>query len=248
MIYDLQKASILKRISAFLLDFILLLILTAGFIALLTLIVRFDFYYNQLAEYDKQYKEIGIESITITKEQYEALGAEAKEYYDTTINDVRALMSQCVSRAFMSLSLGLFFSHLVLEFIIPLILKNGQTVGKKIFSVGVMQISGVKLKPVSLFVRAMLGKYAVETMVPLSIVLIFFFIEANALLFILFIALYVLEIVLFFVTKRYAFIHDVLASSVTIDMQSQMIFNTTEEMIAYKEELHQKEVEQAEYK
>ena len=56
MIYDLQKASILKRISAFLLDFILLLILTAGFIALLTLIVRFDFYYNQLAEYDKQYK------------------------------------------------------------------------------------------------------------------------------------------------------------------------------------------------
>ena len=67
MIYDLQKASILKRISAFLLDFILLLILTAGFIALLTLIVRFDFYYNQLAEYDKQYKEIGIESITIPR-------------------------------------------------------------------------------------------------------------------------------------------------------------------------------------
>lgn len=248
MIYDLQKASILKRISAFLLDFILICILATGFCALLSVIVRFDDCYNQLIDYNEQFKTYDIDPITITEEKYAELPDEAKKFYDDTIMDYRRTMSNCISRAFLIISIGLFLAHLVTEFIVPLCLKNGQTVGKKIFSVGVMQITGVKLKPVSLFVRSILGKYAIETMVPLSIILIFFFIEANALLFILFIALYVFQIVVFFVSKRYAFIHDALASSVVVDMQTQMIFNSNEEMLAFKEEQHRQQADKAEYK
>ena len=99
-----------------------------------------------------------------------------------------------------------------------------------------------------MFVRAMLGKYAIETMVPLSILLIFFFVVHEATLFIVFVALYVFQIILFFATKTRSFIHDALASSVTVDMASQMIFNSTEEMIAYKESLHEQEAKEAEYK
>jgi len=248
MIYDLQKASILKRISAWLLDFILICILATGFGALLSVIVQFDDCYNQLVEYNKQYEELGIDPVTMTEEKLAELSDEARDFYKGTIKDYRMVMSNCISRAFLTISIGLFLAYLVSEFIIPLCLKNGQTLGKKVFSIGVMQITGVKLNPISLFVRSVLGKYAIETMVPLSIVLIFFFIEANALLLILFIALYVFQIILFFVSKRYAFIHDALASTVVIDMQTQMIFNSNEEMLAFKEEQHRQEAEKAEYK
>lgn len=248
MIYDLQKASILKRISAWLLDFILICILATGFGALLSVIVKFDDDYEQIVAYEKRYEELGIESIAISQEKADLLTGEAKAYYEETTGEVRRLVSICVNKAFIMISLGLFFAYLITEFVIPLCLKNGQTVGKKVFSVGVMQISGVKLKPISLFVRSMLGKYAIETMVPLSILLIFFFIRPEGLLFILLVALGIFQIVLFFATKTRSFIHDALASSVTVDMQSQMIFNTAEEMIAYKEETSRKEADKAEYK
>ena len=248
MIYDLQKASILKRISAFLLDFILICILATGFGALLSIIVDFNGCYSQFKDYNEQYEALGIDPITMTEEKHAELTDEARKYYDDTIIDYRRAMSNCISRAFLIISIGLFLSHLVLEFIIPLLLKNGQTVGKKVFSVGVMQVTGVRLKPISLFVRAILGKYAIETMVPLSMLLIFFFITPEAMLFILFIALYIFQIVLFFVSKRYAFIHDALASSVVVDMQTQMIFGTNEEMIRYKEEISKQQAEKAEYK
>lgn len=248
MIYDLQKASILKRISAFLLDFILICILATGFGALLSLIVKFDATYNEIVAYQELFKEAGIESIALTAEQVEALSPTARAVYDENIGGIKIAVSSCVSKAFLIISLGLFFANLIVEFVVPLCFKNGQTLGKKIFSVGVMQINGVRLKAVALFVRSMLGKYAIETMVPLSLLLIFFFVANEAMLFILFVALYIFQIVLFFVSKRRAFIHDALSSSVVIDMQTQMIFNTYEELVAYKEEQHRQEAEKAEYK
>lgn len=248
MIYDLQKASILKRISAWLLDFILICILATGFGALLSLIVNMDSYYDQLVTYEEEYASHGIESLFVTEEMYNELPAEAQEFYSSVREDVYRLVYQCLLRAFLVVSLALFFAHLVLEFILPLILKNGQTVGKKIFGVGVMQISGVRLKHVSLFVRAILGKYAVETMVPIAIVFVFIFFEPSVILLLVILAIVVLQVVLFFATKTFSLIHDVLSSSVAVDMQTQMIFESTEEMLAYKEEAHAKEVEKAEYK
>lgn len=211
-------------------------------------IVRFDDCYNGFIQIEESFQQHGIESATISKEAYDQLTDEAKQFYNDNINEARYLLSNCVTRAFLSISISLFLTHLLLEFVIPLLLKNGQTVGKKVFGIGLMQISGVKVKPVALFVRAMLGKYAVETMVPLSTALIFFFLEPNALLFILFFAIYILEIIIFFASKNYSFIHDVMASTVNVDMKTQMIFNSTQEMIDYKEELHKQESEKAEYK
>jgi hypothetical protein len=38
----------------------------------------------------------------------------------------------------------------LLEFLVPYLLKNGQTVGKKMFSLGVMRVDGVKISTFSL--------------------------------------------------------------------------------------------------
>ncbi|MCM1195084.1 MAG: RDD family protein [Corallococcus sp.] len=248
MIYDLQKASILKRISAFLLDFILIAILATGFGALLSVIVDFNGCYDGIVEYEEEYKAHGIDTLLVTEELFDTLPEESQQYYLSVQQKVYALVYRCIMLIFLIVSLSLFFAYLVLEFIIPLLLKNGQTVGKKVFSIGVMQVNGVKLKHVSLFVRAILGKYTIETMVPVAIVFVFIFFEPSIVMLIVIIAIAVLQIVLFFATKTFSLIHDVLSSSVVVDMQSQMIFESADAMIAYKEELHRQEAEKAEYK
>ena len=55
------------------------------------------------------------------------------------------------------------------------------------------------------------------------------------------------DVILFARTKTHSFIHDVLAYTVAVDIQSQMIFETKEEMMAYKNKLHADIVDKSEY-
>ena len=65
MIYDLQKASVMKRFMAFLLDFILVIILITGFMCMFSAISGYDSYSNklssQMAEIEQKH---GIPEIT----------------------------------------------------------------------------------------------------------------------------------------------------------------------------------------
>ncbi len=246
MICDLQKASLLKRFSAFLLDFILIAILAVGFGWVVAKIANFDTHYNKLKSYVEEYEKNGI-SIYITEEELSTKSEEVQEFHKSNIQGVKATFSLVMSIIFLVVSLGAFFSFLCLEFVVPLFFKNGQTVGKKIFSVGVVQVNCVKVKPVSLFVRAMLGKYAIETMVPIFVVGCFAFVEASIILVLVFVGLIILQIVLFFSTKTFSFIHDVISSTVVVDMATQMIFDSVEDMYNYKTSIHEEEVKHKMY-
>ena len=48
-------------------------------------------------------------------------------------------------------------------------------------------------------------------------------------------------------SKTNATIHDKLSQTVVVDMQSQMIFNTEQEMRAYKARLHEEQVKKQPY-
>ena len=52
----------------------------------------------------------------------------------------------------------------------------------------------------------------------------------------------VAQFVLFFATRKHSLIHDLLADTVAVDMASQMIFNTTDELVAYKAKLQAEKV------
>ena len=148
---------------------------------------------------------------------------------------------------YVMLSLGLFFATLIIEFIVPLILKNGQTLGKKVFGVGVILITGVKISPIALFVRAMLGKYAIETMVPVSLAFIFFLLAPSGTILLVLIAIAILQIVLIIATKNNSLIHDVISSTVTVDMSTQMIFATYDDLLAYKQDVAKREADKKPY-
>ena len=238
MIYDLQKASLLKRFSAFLLDLILVATLAVGFALLVAVIVDFDSYTEKMKQAEQACIDAGIDTKTITLEQYNALSEELKQLYNKYDDSILV----CFSLILTEVSIGLFMSFLICEFIIPLIFKNGRTVGKKVFNIGVMQINGIRVRTVSLFVRAMLGKYAIETMVPLMLAMFFLFINHELFLLIVFVAIVILQVVLFFTTKTYSFIHDVLASTVVVDLSQQLIFETPQDLVDYKAQVHAQQV------
>lgn len=142
---------------------------------------------------------------------------------------VNAQYQYVYTMLFMMVSIGILLSYLILEFILPLILGNGQTVGKKVFEICLVRPDGVKITPLSLFARTILGKFAIETMFPILLVFLFFFGGLGILAIILLAAFLLLNLSLFFATKNRTPIHDILAGTVAADAKLQIIFASEEE-------------------
>lgn len=251
---DLQKASMLKRISAFILDLILLAIVIVGFAFLLSAVTGYDSYNQQLdAAYEKYEEEYGV-SFDMSYEDYEALSESDKQNYDnatTALNsdaDARHAYDMVVNLTLVVTSISILLGYVLLELIVPLLFKNGQTVGKKIFGIALMRNDGVKISTVMLFVRTILGKYTIETMVPMLIAIMVFFGGAGIIGLVILVLIAILQLVLLCVTKTRSVIHDLLAYTVAVDINSQMIFDSAEELLEYKKSLHADIVADSDYK
>lgn len=253
MIYDLQKASMWKRISAFLFDVILLGIVVAGFAFLLSAVFGFDKHNSALdAAYAKYEAEYGI-VFDITEEEYlqksEAELQVWNDAYEALTKDEEAMYSynMVVNLTLVISTLAILLAYLVLEFAVPVKFGNGQTLGKKIFGVAVMRIDGVKVTPPLLFIRTVLGKFTIETMIPVLILVMLFFNMIGIVGIIILGLILLLQIILLISTHTNSCIHDVLAKTVAVDMASQMIFESEEEMIAYKNKVHAEKVARQNY-
>ena len=235
MIFDLQKASTLKRISAFILDAILVCIVATGFAFVASQITDYDGHSERLEAYYSEYETKYGVKFRVTEEERAAFSAEEeekyKEAYEALIADEDAMREYSVvfNLTLTITSLGILLAFLAMEFIVPLVLKNGQTVGKKVFGIGVMKISTVML-----FVRTFLGKFTLETMIPVRIIIMLFFNGIGITGLIVLGAELLLQIILFSATRTRSLIHDLLAGTVVVDMASQMIFDSEDEMIAYR--------------
>lgn len=243
MIYDLQKASMTKRISAWLLDAILLVIVAVGFAFALSALLGFDSYNQTLSDaYEKYETQYGI-TFDMSADEFSALSAEQKENYDAAYNSLIAdkeavyAYNMLTQLSLTITSLGILFAFLVLEFGVPLWLKNGQTVGKKIFAIALMRTDGVQINAVSLFVRTILGKYTIETMIPVLIVMMIFWGIIGVVGPIIVVLIGLLQIILLIVSRTNSVIHDMLANTVAVDMSSQMIFRTTQDLITYQKQV-----------
>ena len=175
-------------------------------------------------------------TIFVGDESKPAVLQEAYAAYDAlpTVATYNMQWRLATSLLFMMISLGILLSYLVLEFILPIILKNGQTVGKKVFGIALVRPDCVKIKNLALFARTFLGKFAIETMFPVLLAFLFFFGRLGWVALALLGALLVLNVVLFFVRKNRTPIHDILANTVAVDMKLQMIYASEEELAAQK--------------
>lgn len=250
---ELQKANGWKRIAAWILDIILLCILTVGAVYLLSAVVGFDAYDAKLqAAYDSYESQYGV-TFSIDQQTYEAMtDAERENYnaaYDALIADEEAMYAynMVVNLSLLLVTLGILLATLILEFIIPLLLKNGQTVGKKCFSLGIVRIDGVKMNTLQLFARTILGKYTIGTMIPVYIAMMLFWGSLDAIGLVLLAALVIAQAICVAVTRNNSTIHDLLAGTVVVDISSQQVFESTEDLIAYTKRIHAERAQRQEY-
>lgn len=240
MTFDLQKASTWKRISAGMFDGILLGILAVGFAWILSVFLNYDGRNDALLDIYGQYEAQHDIVFDISSEEYEAMTAEDQERYNYAYNDLIAdpaaiyAYNMVLNLTLVITSFGILLSYLVLEFAVPLFLGNGQTLGKKIFGIGLIRPDGVQINHYQLFIRAILGKFAVETMIPVYVLIMLFFNSIGLPGTVLLLALTLAQAILLLVHRNRALIHDLLAGTVTVDIASQMVFRTTDDLIAYQ--------------
>ena len=242
---DLQKATFSNRISAFLFDLIIFLVVVVGISCIINPLVGYDAKVAELeAIYDEYSERYGID-LELTQEEYDKMTQEEKDAHNAKVEEANKALNEdeeALELYYRIMTLFLFnvtvsslVAYLVLEFAIPLLLGNGQTLGKKIFGIGLMRADGVKIAPMQLFVRSILGKYTLETMVPLFVAGMVVTQILGIVGVIVLLGIVVLEVVVYFKSGTNSLIHDLVAVTVCVDIKSQQIFNTEEELIAYKE-------------
>ncbi len=189
-------------------------------------------------ENDSEYKEA-----LVIVEKYNALDEAIKNDKDITY-----ATGMMLSLSLVIITLGFLGGYLIVDFIIPLIFKNGQTIGKKIFGIAVMHPNGVRVNAQYMFIRTVLGKFTIETMIPIFIFLLILFGGAGIIGTITLIAIPVIEIILLTKYKetRYT-IHDLLAKTTTVDIKSQQFFNSEEELEEFKKQAAAEEAAKSKY-
>ncbi len=247
--YDFQKANMWKRISAALLDLILLVIAVVGFALLLATVLNYNSYHERLTASYEKYEEIYGVSLDMTSEEYEKLPDPEKALYEMAVEefskdrDVNYLYSMMFNYTLLITIFSFLLGYLLLEFFVPMLFKNGQTIGKKIFGIALMREDGVKITPFMLFARTILGKYTIETMFPVLIITMIYFGAMGIVGTIAVLGLWLFNTILLFATKAHTPIHDKMAHTVAVDMASQMIFESPEAMLEYKKRIHAEAVE-----
>lgn len=267
---DLQKATNSNRISAFLTDLIALFIVVIGISNIFANIVGYDAKSDKLQaiydEYEQQYiydafnATFGTETGPYSNEEINKMITEDEatylEWYNARVaeanvelnkdEEAKALYGVVVNLSIFNVMISILVGYALLEFVVPLLFKNGQTIGKKIFGIGLMRVDGLKLSPLQLAARTFLGKYTIETMIPVLVIMAMYFSALSGDLVLLGLgvvaAIIIIECILFFKSEKGQLIHDAMAMTICIDIKSQRIFETEEELIEYKERMAEENV------
>ena len=246
MSLGIQKAPVWKRASAFLFDIMLVISLSLVFLIGFSAFLNFDKYSDtltaKLTSYEQKY-----EVPVYTDEEYESLTEEQKSefgalqelaltafFQDELVGDT---ITELVMVVVAAGSVSILLAYVVVFFLVPQIFKNGQTLGKKSFGLAVMRTHGVKVSNPVLFIRTVMGMFVIETLFPLLLLALTVVGFLGSIGIMTPILLLVLDLGVMIYTPTNSTIHDLLCDTVVVDMASQEIFDTEEELLAYKQRL-----------
>lgn len=254
MRFELQRADFWKRISAFLFDIMMILIVVVSAALILSAIFKYDKYVDVVERVENEYaQKYGINP-DITQEEFAALSEEEKAVYyacdEARQEDPRLIASYGMlsSLKFAIPSVSILIAYLILEFAVPIFFKNGQTLGKKAFGIGIMHTNGVRMRGQAHFIRSVIGKCLIEMLVPFYFVMMVLNGRLGPILGLVMIGLMlVLQIFAVASTKTRSSIHDLISDTVVVDLASQMVFDTYDDLMAYKTRIHEEEANKKEY-
>lgn len=246
MAFSLQKANFFKRFSAWLFDAVMCVVLVMGMLIVMSAILNYDFQHQKLsgireqyyAQYEAEHEGVNLDP---TNEEFDAYTEEEVAAFYDHLGEVEKLIGTdeeyqqiqlvIMNYTFLMVTVSLLIADAVWHFIIPMILGDGRTLGKKIFGLAVIRTNGLKLSNPILFVRSILGLFTMETMVPLFFAMMVYFGGGFVGVIAAFMLL-VLEIAVMATTKTHSSIHCLLSDTVVVDFASQQIFQTQEELNA----------------
>ena len=253
MRFELQRADFWKRISAFLFDIIMLGIIVVGAAVALSAILGYDKYMDVIEQVEQEYIEKYDINPDITDEERAALTPEEEAVYDeynkARQDDERLLIAynMLFNLSLAITSVSILLAYVIMELIVPIIFKNGQTLGKKAFGLAVVHTNGVRLHGQAHFVRTIIGKCLIEAIIPAYFVIMILFGGLGIVGVVVLALMLVLQIFVIAYTKTRSAIHDLIADTVVVDYASQMIFENADELIAYKTKIHEEMANKKEY-
>lgn len=234
-IFDPQKASSLKRIAAYIVDAILFITIFTGVLLLTSYIVGYQHNYKLL---EAKYIEHGVyvikngtysfcdtsKEVCVNAWKNFNLDKEACFYYDHSIELITLMIT-----------VSTFLSFLILEFLVPMIFKNGQTIGMKCFRIGLIDNKGIKVKPIQIFIRFLFGKFLVSTMLPIyGLIFMYFNLNGGFYGFVLAVGILIVDLVMTIFSKTKSGISNSISSVYAVDMDETYFFNSVEEMVERK--------------
>lgn len=250
---QLQLASAWKRISAWLFDIILLAVFAVLFAFALSGTLGYNTHSDAMeAAYAKYETQFGV-TFDITEEAYLSMSEAEKANYDAAYEalladeDAMYAYGMLVNLTLLITSLGILLSVAGLEFAVPLLFKNGQTIGRRIFGVALVKPDGVKINALQLTIRVLLGKYTVGIMIPVLVFTMLMFNITGLFGTILVLGIWLAQLLCLMFTKNRTGLADLMAGTVPVDMSTQRIFASTDDRISYQKKLHAEEVSRQEY-
>ena len=237
-VYGIEKASMLKRISAYILDAILTVILASGFVFAISAIINYDSYYDKMNQYYDEFEEENGFSFNMFSKNEDELNDK----------DMLYIYNMLINLTLLMVTISVLLAILIIEFVLPLVFKNGQTIGKKCFGLCLVKNNCVRINAPILFIRTILGKFTVETMIPIYIIIMIIFGGAGITGTIVLVLILFIQLILVISTKNNCLIHDLMAGTVVVDKNGQMIFDTENDLIEFKKNFHKEESLRKEYK
>ena len=253
MRFEIQKADFWKRISAYLFDLIMIGIVIVGVATAMSAILKYDKYLDIVEQVENEYVEkFGINP-NLSNDEYNALSDEEKAVYQACEaerqKDERLVIGYniIINFALAIASVSILLGFVIMELIVPIFFKNGQTLGKKAFGLGVVHSNGVRMRGQAHFVRSIIGKCIIEAMVPTYLVLMIIFGNLGIVGTVVLVLLLGLQIFTLATTRNRSSIHDLISDTVVVDLASQTVFESVEELMDYKTRIHAEEVSKKEY-
>ncbi len=250
---DLQKASFGKRIIAFIFDLICVITIAVGLTIPFSAAVGYDDYVDKLDDIKVKYQtEYNIPEITT--DEYNQLTEQEKKDYAAAVeaankaldkdDEAKNTWSIIMNLMLLIITIPTFLSIMILEFVVPLMFGNGQTIGKKIFGIALMHKEGIRVKKVQLFTRALLGKFVIGTMIPIYM---FIYLGTSNLGIIALLTYLAAQIITMITSHTNSPIHDVMAGTIAVDMGSQRIFDTYDQLLEHNKKVAAERAKRAIY-
>lgn len=243
-IYVPKQAPIAKRIGAFIVDLILVLVIATGLAWATSAIYGYDKYSNKIQE---SYITYGV---LVEDEEKGKIEVNGNKY--TYCNEIPSLtQEECNERykacakdkdfqeAFQKRNIGMvvivttagFVSLLIYSFIIPLFLKHGRSLGSYLFGIGYVTEDDIEITPKHLLVRFLFGRFIIEVIIPFSGIMYILLQTGFGIVGIIIIAGVVLgNIYTLCFSQHKRGIHDIVAKVKPIDNTCQIYFKTVEEL------------------